>query len=75
MARSCQQKGLTEVCDVSQICRRSDGQIVIAVMSEGVAMEIQRELEEIGIQKERMVWIQPYSYPNPQVRWKVEKIG
>lgn len=38
-------------------------------------MEIQRELEEIGIQKERMVWIQPYSYPNPQVRWKVEKIG
>lgn len=75
MASAYQQKGMAEVCDVSRICGQSDEQIVIAVMSENTAMEIRSELEKDGIERERIVWIRPYQYPNPQVRWKVEKIG
>lgn len=74
-AYSFQQKGLTEVREVSEIKDTGDEQIVIAVMNEEIADEIIKELELSGILRNRIVWIKPYTYPDAYVEWKTEKIG
>lgn len=74
-AEYCRQKGLIEVQDISEINCISDLQIVIAVMAEGMASEIRRELEDAGVSPDRMIWVKPYHYPNAFVEWKTENIG
>lgn len=74
-ASDCQKKGLNQVQNVSQINKIPDGQIVIAVMNQKVADEIFNELEQMGVRCERMIWIQPYTSPNPHIEWKAEGIG
>lgn len=74
-ASDCQKKGLNQVCNVSEISKTSDEQIVIAVMNQEVADGIFSELEQMGVKRKRMIWIQPYTYSNPHIKWKAEGIG
>lgn len=73
----CQKKGLHEVCSVSEMnCpQAADVQVVIAVMAEAVADEIRKELEQLGILTDRIIWVESYPYPDAIVRWRSEKIG
>lgn len=73
----CQKKGLHEVCSVSEMnCPQAVGvQVVVAVMAEAVADEIRSKLEQSGIPGDRIIWIQPYSYPDAVVIWRAEKAG
>ena len=74
-AESCQQKGITEVYDISEIETIPELKIVIAVMSEDVADGIRNELKQRGIDDKRIVWIRPYTYPVIFGEWKSEGIG
>ena len=70
-----QKKGLNQVHDIAEIRKTADEQIVIAVVNGEVADEIFNELEQMGVKRERMIWIEPYTSPNPHIKWKTEKIG
>lgn len=71
----CRQRGLTEVKNIPEINHTCDEQIVIAVMEAAMADEIRRELQQAGVQPERIVWFQPYSYPNVYAKWETKGIG
>lgn len=75
MASIYRQRGLAEVQDVSEIDKIPDVQIVIAVVREDIAKDIRGELERMGVDKERILWIWPYDHPDPQVQWKKVKMG
>lgn len=74
-ASSCRQKGLSEVKEVPEIRNVCNAQIVIAVMEANMADEIIRELESLGIIRDRIVWLKPYAYPDAYVEWRTEEIG
>lgn len=74
-AEKYQQEGLREVQGLCAIKKTSDEQIVIAVMEEDLANEIARELEEMGVSSERLLWLRPYDYPNVFITWKTDRIG
>ena len=65
---------MTKVSPVSEIKKVSYDKIVIAVMNKEVADTIQKELETQGIERDDMIWIQTYQYPDAQIRWQAEKI-
>lgn len=65
-----QRKGMGEVRDISEIIHLPDVQIVIAVMAEDMAQKIRNELQQMGTEDERIVWICPCDHPNPTGDWK-----
>ena len=73
-AKTYRQQGMTKVSPVSEIKKVSYDKIVIAVMNKEVADTIQKELETQGIERDDMIWIQTYQYPDAQIRWQAEKI-
>lgn len=74
-AIKCREKGLSQVQDVSEIIKVPDVQIVIGVATQNIANEIRNELMQMEIDSKRIVWIQPYYYPNLFRAWKTEGIG
>lgn len=74
-AAACQQRGLTSVHSVSEIGEAAYDQIVIAVMDQELADVIRGELEQMGVNKESIIWLKPCGYPNPTVEWKSKGIG
>ena len=61
--------------EVSQIGSTAYDQIVIAVMDDGAASEIRKELEEQGIASDKMIWLKPYQQRNWLTEWYVTGIG
>lgn len=74
-ADECRCRGLTDVHSVNEIKGTFCDQIVIAVVSKELAEAIRAELEQRGIEKEKIVWFFPYGYSNPRDAWKTEDIG
>ena len=74
-AEQCKKAGLDNVCDLSEINRFTQLPIVIAVMKKEITDEIMAELINNGIDKQRIIWIPVYNYPNPGGMWKSENIG
>ena len=78
-ASACQQQvgeGFSaEVHDVSDIFTVTYDQIVIAVVDKELAITIQEELQQLGVVREKILWLPPYSYPDTIAEWKTEAIG
>lgn len=74
-AAAYQQQGLKDVRNVSEIGKVSYDQIVIAVMDKNLANIIQGELQLMGIEKERTIWLLPQMYPNMEAEWNLRGIG
>lgn len=74
-AEACRQQGLMDVHSVDAIKGASCDQIVIAVMSRDLADTIRKELGQMGIDDEKIVWFSPYGYAGPRDAWKTEGIG
>ncbi len=70
-AAACRQQGLANVQNVSEIRNASFDQLVIAVVDKKLAEEIQEELVQTGMEREKIIWLSP----NQIVEWKVEGIG
>lgn len=68
-------KGMIHIWNVCEILKVEKAQIVIAIVDQEVADEICCELKRMGVESERIMWIQPFSSPNPPVRWKSKGIG
>ena len=64
-----------EVQDVSALLTVAYEQIVIAVVDRELAGEIRKELLQLGIAEDKIVWLRPHPYPNMCAEWKSEKIG
>lgn len=60
----------TNVEPVSSIENVDFDQVVIAVIDKKMAEEIREELEQRGIQKKKILWIQTYWYRNPAMVWE-----
>ena len=73
-AADLRERGMTNVYSVQQIEKASYDQVVIAVMDGLTAREIQRELEELGIGKDRILWIEAFQHSNIQVQWQADKL-
>ena len=64
-----------EVCGISAIYTADYDQIVIAVVDKELAASIRKELQQLGIDEEKIVWLSPQPYPNMMAEWKSEGIG
>lgn len=64
-----------EVQDVSALLTAAYEQIVIAVVDKELADTIRKELLQLGIVDNKIVWLLPHPYPNMWAEWKTEKIG
>lgn len=73
-AVACRERGMTNVHSVQEIEKVSYDQIVIAVMDSLTAGEIQRELEELGIEKDKILWIEAFQRSDIQARWRADKL-
>lgn len=67
--------GFEKVCDVDGIGEVLKVPIVIAVMKKELADVICDELKQMGIEKERLVWIRPCNHPYSVGDWKRKGIG
>ena len=69
------EQGLESVRELSELSRFDREPIVIAVAAEKTAEQIRRELEEMGIDKKRILWFYPWNHPCGRGAWKTEGIG
>ena len=70
-ADACRKQGMTDVHDVTEIEGVEYDQIVIAVMDNKLAVSIEDELNQLGISREKIIWLPS----NQAVEWKTKGIG
>lgn len=68
---ACRKQGMTDVHDVTEIEGVEYDQIVIAVMDNKLAVSIEDELNQLGISREKIIWLPS----NQAVEWKTKGIG
>ena len=68
-------QGIELVSDLLDLQKFDSEPIVIAVAAEKTALQIRRELEEMGVDKKRILWFYPWNHPYGKGIWKVEGIG
>lgn len=73
-AAAFRERGITNVHRVQEIEKKSYDQVVIAVMDSVTAKEIQCELEDLGIGREKTLWLEAFQISNVQVQWQADKL-
>lgn len=73
-AAAFRERGMINVHSVQEIEKVSYDQVVIAVMDSVTAREIQCELEELSVGREKTIWIEAFQIPNVQVQWQADKL-